>query len=50
MDTEFALSLWMPSGLAFVPVHSGIEAFEELYDSNTIPPEAQAVVDVLGMY
>ena len=46
-DAEFALSLRMLSALAFVPAHSVIEAFEELCDSNIIPPEAQPVVDYM---
>ena len=45
MDAEFTLSLRMPSGLAFVPVHSVIEAFEEVCNSDIAPPEEQAVVD-----
>ena len=45
--SEFALSLRLLSALAIVPVHSVIEAFEELCDSNIIPPEAQPVVDYM---
>ena len=44
-EDEFALSLRMLSALAFVPAHSVTEAFEELCNSNIIPPEAQPVVD-----